>query len=231
MIDYYDGPGGREALLRFGPAQGPVVLVALPFWEEANRTRALAVALLRALAMHGLGGAMPDWPGTGESMVETEKASFAQWRLAHRAAAEALADRRCYGVSIRGGTLVDSLGNLAGRWHLAPMTGEAVLRDVIRLRAAAGLRGDEHGVFGAESPVRVAGNRVSPHFLAELAGAEQLASSGAPYRVVRLGHDRAPADRTIDAVPPWRRAEPQEDPELAVTLAEDIAQWIASCEG
>ena len=74
MIDFYDGPGGREAMLCLGPAQGPVVLVALPFWEEANRTRVVAVAMLRALARHGIGGVLPDWPGTGESLVETEKA-------------------------------------------------------------------------------------------------------------------------------------------------------------
>ncbi|HIV77437.1 MAG TPA: hypothetical protein H9899_07930 [Candidatus Sphingomonas excrementigallinarum] len=218
-------------MLRFGPAQGPVALVAMPFWEEANRTRSLAVAVLRRLADHGIGGALPDWPGTGESLIDTEKASLLQWRDAHQAAAEALGDRRCYAVSIRGGALVDGFALLAGRWHLTPMTGEAVLRDVIRVRAAAGLRGDGHGVFGAESPVRVAGNRVSPHFLAGLAGAEPFAPPGVPRRVVRLGHDRAPADCLIDAVPPWRRAEPQEDPELAALLAEDIAQWIASCEG
>ncbi|GAA3248546.1 hypothetical protein GCM10020258_01890 [Sphingomonas yabuuchiae] len=161
MIDYYDWPGGREAMVRFGPAQGPVVLVALPFWEEANRTRSVAVAMLRRLADHGIGGALPDWPGTGESLIPTENASILQWRDAHQAAAEALGDRPCYAVSIRGGALVDGFALLAGRWHLTPMTGEAVLRDVIRVRAAAGLRGDEHGVFGAESPVRVAGNRVS----------------------------------------------------------------------
>ncbi|KQO55723.1 hypothetical protein ASF14_03560 [Sphingomonas sp. Leaf257] len=218
-------------MVRFGPAQGPVVLVALPFWEEANRTRSVAVAMLRRLADHGIGGALPDWPGTGESLIPTENASILQWRDAHQAAAESLGDRPCYAVSIRGGALVDGFALLGGRWHLTPMTGEAVLRDVIRVRAAAGLRGDEHGVFGAESPVRVAGNRVSPHFLAGLAGAELHDQPGVPRRVVRLGHDRAPADRVIDAVPPWRRAEPQEDPALAALLAEDIAQWIASCEG
>jgi hypothetical protein len=231
LIDYYDGPGGREALLRFGPGHGPVVLVALPFWEEANRTRALAVTMLRRLADRGIGGALPDWPGTGESLVETEKASLTQWREAHRAAAAALSDTRCYGVSIRGGALVDGDTALAGRWHLAPMSGEAVLRDVIRLRAAAGLRGGGGGLFGDESPVRVAGNRVSPHFLAELAGAEPHAGTDGPRRVVRLGHDRAPADRSIDAVPPWRRAEPQENPELAAMLADDVAEWITACEG
>ncbi len=231
MIDYYDWPGGREAMLRFGPAHGPVVLVALPFWEEANRMRGVAVAMLRRLAERGIGGALPDWPGTGESLVPTEQASIMQWRDAHQAAAEALGDRPCYAVSIRGGTLIDTFALLAGRWHLAPMTGEAVLRDVIRLRAAAGLRGDEHGVFGAESPVRIAGNRVSPHFLAGLAGLLPFDQDGTPRRVVRLGHDRAAADRLIDAVPPWRRAEPQDDPTLAALLADDIAEWIASCEG
>ncbi|MEG3091773.1 hypothetical protein [Sphingomonas sp. PB1R3] len=231
MIDYYDWPGGREAMLRFGPAQGPVVLVALPFWEESNRMRGVAVAMLRDLADRGIGGALPDWPGTGESLITTEQASIMQWRDAHQAAAEALGDRRCYAVSIRGGTLIDGCALLAGRWHLAPMTGEAVLRDVIRLRAAAGLRGDEHGLFGAESPVRIAGNRVSPHFLAGLAGLQPFEQEGTPRRVVRLGHDRAAADRLIDAVPPWRRAEPQDDPALATLLADDIAGWIASCEG
>ncbi|WP_230481542.1 hypothetical protein [Sphingomonas sp. Leaf21] len=231
MIDHYDWPGGREAMLRFGPAQGPVVLVALPFWEEANRMRSVAVAMLRRLADHGIGGALPDWPGTGESLVETERTSLMQWRDAHQAAAEALGDRRCYGVSIRGGALVDGFALLAGRWHLTPMTGEAVLRDVIRLRAAAGLRGDDHGLFGAESPVRVAGNRVSPHFLAGLAGMVPFDEPDTPRRVVRLGHDRAAADRVIDAVPPWRRAEPQDDPALATILAQDIASWIAACEG
>ena len=111
------------------------------------------------------------------------------------------------------------------------MTGEAVLRDVIRLRAAAGLRGDEHGLFGAESPVRIAGNRVSPHVLAGLAGLQPFEQEGTPRRVVRLGHDRAAADRLIDAVPPWRRAEPQDDPPHATQLADDNAEWIASCEG
>lgn len=41
-------------MLRFGPAAGPVVVVALPLFEEANRTRAFAVAILRALAERGV---------------------------------------------------------------------------------------------------------------------------------------------------------------------------------
>ncbi len=37
-------------MLRFGPADGLVVVAALPLFEEANRTRAFMVTILRALA-------------------------------------------------------------------------------------------------------------------------------------------------------------------------------------
>ncbi|RYD50253.1 MAG: hypothetical protein EOP60_12200, partial [Sphingomonadales bacterium] len=60
MIDHYDWAGGREAMLRFGPATGPVVIAALPLFEEANRTRTFVVTLLRALAERGIAGALPD---------------------------------------------------------------------------------------------------------------------------------------------------------------------------
>ena len=49
-IDSYAWSGGREAMLRWGPDGGPVVIAALPLLEEANRTRAFVVTILRALA-------------------------------------------------------------------------------------------------------------------------------------------------------------------------------------
>ena len=59
MIDHYDWAGGREAMLRFGPAGGPVVVAALPLFEEANRTRSFVVTILRLLAARGIAGALP----------------------------------------------------------------------------------------------------------------------------------------------------------------------------
>jgi hypothetical protein len=38
-FDTYDWTGGREAMLRFGPDTGPIVIAALPLFEEVNRTR------------------------------------------------------------------------------------------------------------------------------------------------------------------------------------------------
>src|SRR3546814_8095624 len=73
MIGRYDWAGGTEAMLRFGPDTGPVVVLALPLFEEANRTRAFAVTMLRALAERGVASVLPDLPGQGRSEEHTSE--------------------------------------------------------------------------------------------------------------------------------------------------------------
>src|ERR1700712_5415399 len=91
---------------RLGPAAGPVVVLALPLFEEANRTRTFAVGLLRKLADRGVGGVLPDLPGQNESVVATEHAMLAGWRAAFAAAAAATG-RTVHSVTMRGGSLID----------------------------------------------------------------------------------------------------------------------------
>ena len=62
MIGHYDWAGGREALWRFGPDTGLVVVAALPLFEEANRTRTFVVTVMRMLAKRGIAGVLPDLP-------------------------------------------------------------------------------------------------------------------------------------------------------------------------
>src|SRR3546814_14813430 len=69
MIGRYDWAGGTEAMLRFGPDTGPVVVLALPLFGEDNRTRAFAVTMLRALAERGVGSWLTALPGRGERRV------------------------------------------------------------------------------------------------------------------------------------------------------------------
>ena len=222
-IDSYAWSGGRETILRFGPDDGPVVVLALPLFEEANRTRTFAVALLRALADRGIAGALPDLPATGESIVATRALSLLDLRSAYEAAVEHVwAGRRAYGVAVRSGCLLDTLPLIAGRWHFAPTTGGDVVRELARIGS----------LDGADDPVEIAGNLIARDFLAELAGAVATAVDDDPrLRVVRLASDPRPADRRIDAVPLWRRSEPGDDPALVRLLAADIAEWIASCAG
>ncbi|RYY24170.1 MAG: hypothetical protein EOP62_17910 [Sphingomonadales bacterium] len=205
MIDHYDWEGGREAMLRFGPASGPVVVAALPLFEEANRTRTFVVTLLRALAERGIASALPDLPGQGESLIPTHAATLADTRAAF---AEVAGD---YTLAIRSGALLDA-GERKGRWHFAPQQGSELLRELTRLRKAA----------GSED---FAGNRLSDALLAELEGA-----ATAEARIVRHETDAKAADLKVPGAPLWRRAEPDNDPVLANLLADDIAAWVRACE-
>lgn len=215
MIDHYDWAGGREAMVRLGPADGPVAIVALPLFEEANRTRTFAVGLMRRLADRGIATALPDLPGTGESVVPTENARLDDWRAAFAAAGGAAGAR--FGVAIRSGALLDRDAGLTARWQLSPQDGPQLVRELDRLRVLGGQAGD-----GAIA--EIAGNRISAALLDDLA-----AAAPAPARTVRLDGDPRPADRSFPAGPLWRRVEPDDDPVLAAALADDIADWIATC--
>ena len=213
-------------MLRFGPDDGPVVIASLPLFEEANRTRAFTVSILRSLADENIGSVLPDWPGTGESLIETRDARL----LAMRAACEALVEqiaRPAYVVGVRSGALIDASAPMDGRWHLSPMEGEAVLREMARTRPGT----DVSTLMQATEAVELAGNLLSPAMLADLAGARVYDGEHVPQRVVRLESDPRTADLKLAGAPLWRRAEPGNDLALAKHLADDIAAWVRSCEG
>lgn len=214
-IDGYRWRGGCEAMLRWGPDAVPTVVVALPLFEEANRTRATLTATLRSLATRGIAGALPDLPGTGDSLVATVDARLADWREAFAAAVGSLRVP-VHIVAIRGGALIVGDAEAASRWFLAPQEGAAAVRELHRVRAL----GDDGSV---------AGNIVGDELLAALADA--VVEQAAPSRTVRLAADRRPADATLAFAPPWRRAEPERDTELAQALADDVAGWMATCGG
>ncbi|MFL9842712.1 hypothetical protein ABS767_17205 [Sphingomonas sp. ST-64] len=217
-------------MLRFGPASGPVVVVALPLFEEANRTRAFAVTILRALEDRGIAGALPDLPGQGESLVPTHDATLSSLRAAFATAVAGLG-RSAYSLAIRSGALLDGSALLVARYHLAPMTGADLRRELARARQASsresGEAFDPASLDTATLPVELAGNLVAPTMLTELATAAPATTA---VRTVRLETEARPADAKLPGSPLWRRAEPDNDPDFAARLAEDIAQWVATCE-
>ena len=229
MIASYDWAGGREALLRFGPATGPIVLIASPLFEEANRLRAFTTTLARLLAERGIASALPDLPGTGESLIPTEAATLERWRDAWNAAAITLAAeaRAVHGLGLRGGALVDRYAELASRCYLAPMTGVTVVRELMRIWQAADPAADPATMLDDGPPIEIAGNLLSRTLLGELGAA--IPAAGERVRVLRLDSDAAPADRKLPGTPLWRRTEPGNDPALAALLADELAQWIAAC--
>lgn len=237
-VDAYDWRGGREAMLRWGPEEGPRVVIALPLFEEANRCRAFAASICRALAGLGVGSILPDLPGQGESALSTATMRLAELRAAFAAASGD------HGIAIRSGALVVDDRPC---WLLSPQTGAELLRELARIK------GDQtEGEL-----VTIAGNQIGRDFLADLAtathpgagrGLISMSEAGQPFstdtsqlgrglrrggseasRTVRLTSDARKADRHVDRPALWRRAEPDTDPVLAQTLATDIADWIARC--
>lgn len=221
MIDHYDWAGGREAMLRFGPADGPVVVAALPLFEEANRTRAFMVTILRDLAERGIASILPDLPGQGESLITTRDLRIADLRTAFDTVAAA-AGARAFSLAIRSAALLDFSG-VVGRYHFAPIDGRDLIREIDRAARAAEIasRGN------SEMAPNVAGNVVSADFLSELV-ADPPASNVA-VRTARLESDARPADVKLPGPPLWRRAEPDNDAVLAALLADDIAGWVRTC--
>lgn len=220
-------------MLRFGPATGPVVVVALPLFEEANRTRAFAVTVLRALADHGIAGALPDLPGQGESLLPTHKTTITKMREAFEGSVNHLA-RPAFALGIRSGALLDTFALVQGRWHLSPMSGADLLRELVRTRQASARESGETfdpstlGTDLAAPPVELAGNLVSHQLLSELSGVSPMTGVA---RTVRIQTEAKPADAKLLGSPLWRRAEPDNDPAFAQAVADDIAQWIATCAG
>lgn len=230
MNGHYAWAGGTEAWVRHGKAGQPLAIAALPPFEEANRTRALMMRVLMQLTVHGISVALPDLPGTGESLVATEDARLADWQAAYAAAArEARRDHpEIHGIAIRGGALIDAQADVASRWWLSPQDGPSLHRELGRIAKAAALEDGEPIVWPPTSVTsEIAGNNISNNLLAELHGATLTPRD--PIRVVRLTGDAASADRYLDGAPLWRRAEPTQDLDLADALADDIADWIARC--
>lgn len=217
-------------MLRFGPPVGPIVVMAMPLFEEANRTRAFAVTLLRALADLSMAGMLPDLPGTNESMVETSAVTLDIWQTAFAAAVHS-ANRHgpVHAASIRGGALLDRTAKVKSRWHFAPVAGEGLIRDLFRARHIA--QGGDVPVPSDDDgeTIELAGNLVSATLVAELRHASPVTAS--PVRTVRLVDDPMPSDRAVEGAPLWRRAEPDNDTVLAAVLAADLAAWVRRCEG
>lgn len=223
-------------MLCFGRADGPLVLIAPALFEEANRTRAFTVAILRLLAARGIASVLPDLPGQGESSMPTSEASIMGWREAFAAAAVAAGrERRVAGiVAIRAGALIDVFAPVRRRWHLSPTNGDDMLHAFRRVMRAAGEQpfaprdtiGDEDG-----PPLEVAGNLVSRDLLAELRGVRPFKmQDGSLVRTIRLESDPRVADRKVAGAPLWHRSEPDVDPALAQILADDIAEWVTACD-
>lgn len=218
--------------MRIGSAEAPAILFLAPLFEEANRTRHFLIETMRALGRRGFCCYLPDLPGTLESLTPLETLTWQDWEQALGAVAAAIG-RPFHVVSLRGGALLDGAIDALGRWRLSPPTGEALLRELVRIRVAADREAGESTTTAQReaealsAPFEVAGYRLNPALLAGLKA--ETPREGDMTRTVRRATDPLPADRYIDATPLWRKSEPTHDPVLCQIVTDDIANWISTC--
>ncbi len=210
-------PRTYEWMMRVGDPRTPPVLFVPPLLEELNRTRALIAAVMRALALEGHCGWLPDLCGTSESILPLEEVTWDDWRNDVTAAAEHVTEasgRAPLVASIRGGALLDDAADGDCRWRFAPATGASLARDLDR--ASLGGGAEWAGYHSAQPALRAALTAAKP---AEVS----------PLRTVRLATDAAPADAKVEGPALWRRSEPGTSAGLAAALARDIGEWRRHC--
>ncbi|MEK6636951.1 MAG: hypothetical protein AABY88_02590 [Pseudomonadota bacterium] len=170
---------------------------------------------MRGLAANGIGSALPNLPGTGESLANIHDVLFSDWHEALSAFSEMV--NPVVIASLRGGALLDDGLAANGYWRFAPETGARIVRDLKRTQ----LGGSD------DDPQLYAGHPISDDFLNVLQMIPPIPP--APLRTVRLESDAGEADAKIAGSPLWRRAEPGDDPELAAALVADLTDWVTQC--
>lgn len=229
MIAHYRFDGNDELCLRLGPDDGPALLILPPLFDEANRVRHLMVETARALCQHGIASLMPDLPGCNESVVPLDRASISLWQAALISCAEQLGPIS-HVASIRGGALIDGALDGLPRWRLAPVKGGQLLRTMLRTKIAsdreAGITSSSEALMEAARTqgIELAGNSLSPCMIRELDAA--VPSDGSAIRLARFADDPLEADARIAGAPLWLRAEPAHDPDMAQSIAADLAAWM-----
>lgn len=223
----YDIAGGQEQCLAFGIADATrKILIIPPLFDEMNRMRRVLVSAMRDLAGRNVAALLPDLPGCNESLAGLAAQDLDGWG---RAIAAATAQHGATHIaSLRGGCLIDGTPKLPV-WRLSPAKGTSLLKMMVRTRIAgdkeAGLTtsADELTAAGRTAPVELAGNMISPAMLASLETAEPAPLDG--LTLASLGADGV----TGSAL--WLRAEPQDDPQMAASIADNLDRWSASCGG
>ena len=208
---------GEEWLLRIGREHAPAILFVPPLFEEMNRTRAVTVAVMRAVAKKGQTCWLLDLSGTGESEGDLGDVTWDDWRHDVTSAAAHIAEkaRKPLIASLRGGALLDDAAEARGWWRFAPLDGAAVARDMMRSGLAGGV---EWAGYKPTDALKAALETRAP-------------ARVAPLRTVRLATDPANADAKLEGPALWRRSEPGTSIELAEALAADLVKWSRTCAG
>jgi len=220
MIASWPSPsGGDEFALAFDRQRTHRLLIIPALFDEANKTRHLAVETMRRLDAAGIDSFLPDLPGCNESLVPLESQSMVSWQEAASAAAMHFAVTHV--LAIRAGAILVP-ENVPG-WRYAPIGGAAALRALVRARVIGSHElgrdetADKLHALGREQGIDLAGYRPGADMIRE------LEASGIPESGGLSEIDQA----MVGGSAPWLRAEPGLDPAQADALAAIVSVGLA----
>jgi hypothetical protein len=224
----YQTAQSNEFCLCFGDSAAENrILIIPPLFDEMNRMRRVLISAMRILAENGIASALPDLPGCNESQLELRTQNLSSWRNEMRNTAAAFSITHI--ASIRGGALIDGICEDLPHWRLAPVKGDSLLKSMLRTRIAgdkeAGLNTTSDALImqAQTDDIELAGNILGPQMIADLAISVPAELENLQLRTLGDGPDM------ITGKALWLRAEPQDDPEFAAAIAQDIAQWSSLC--
>ncbi len=218
--------GSQEFRLTTGdPTADVSIMIIPPLFDEMNRMRRVLVSAARLLGRRGIFAIIPDLPGTNESLSPLSEQTLSHWRSAIIEAARGL--RVTHVVSIRSGALIDD--GLIGlpHWRLAPQKGSSVIKTMIRTCIASdkenGINSNTDALMelGRTNGLELGGNSLGAQMIVDLENA--VPNESGKITVAQLGENGLIGSAL------WLRAEPQDDPKMAESLAENWDIWSASC--
>jgi hypothetical protein len=210
----------EELLVAFDRGRAMRVLVCPAWFDEANKLRRFTIEVMRRLDRAGIDCLLPDLPGCNESLAPLRDQTLDGWRDAAAAAARSLGATHV--LAIRAGALNAPAG-LPG-WHYASQSGPKLLRGMLRARTIAAREAGiaetaEHlAALGRTDGVTLGGWTIGAALFAALESAEPVLAPS----------QRGIAQSALKGPGLWLRAEPDEDPGQAESLAALIAQELAS---
>ena len=208
-------PHADEYAVRFDSGRATRLLIVPALFDEGNKLRHFTVEVMRALEAEGLDSMLPDLPGTNESPADLSHQSLETWQEAMGAAARDFS--ATYVLAIRGGGLCAPSGLPVLRY--APVSGEAILRGIIRARiitdreAGEEVTREELLALGAKDGLTLAGYELGPTMLAGLSEAQ--------------AGDSDISQTALGGPGLWLRAEPSHDAAQAVKLAGILVERLS----
>ncbi len=227
---HYQFEGNDELCLKVGSHHPKTILLIPPLFDEMNRMRRMLLDVMRLLDAKGIGSALPDLPGTNESLFPQERASLMIWRQALFACTSELSVAP-YVASFRGGCLIDDFVEDVKLWRFSPVKGQMLMKTMMRTRIAsdkeAGLSTNmaQLTAEAGQGQVNLAGNNIGSALFSQLE--EAFPSPVRAVRTTQLESSTRAADTKLPGSALWLRAEPDDDLLLSAAIADDLALWIS----